>query len=106
VSEKESGETSPDQMNEVLTLVELRQGMFFNQVSQNLIGTNDIEPLSEIRIHILSGRVDEATNLLNEHFPFVLSEAGAHPPVPQKPTPRRFDAPLWTPHTFPSIFVS
>jgi len=36
--------------------------------------------------------VDEATNLLNEHFPFVLSEAGPHPPVPQKPTPRRFDA--------------
>jgi hypothetical protein len=92
LSEKGSGETSPDQMNEVLTLVELRQRMFFNQVSRNLIGTNDIEPLLEIRIHILSGRVDEATNLLNEHFPFVLSEAGPHPPVPQKPTPRRFDA--------------
>jgi hypothetical protein len=31
--------------------------------------------LPEIRIHILSGRVDEATALLNEHFPLVLSEA-------------------------------
>ncbi|KAG5653833.1 hypothetical protein H0H81_010106 [Sphagnurus paluster] len=32
-----------------------------------------VELRQEIRAHILSGRVDEATSLLNEHFPTVLS---------------------------------
>jgi len=29
--------------------------------------------LTEIRIHILSGRVDDATLVMNKHFPSVLS---------------------------------
>lgn len=36
----------------------------------------------EIRAHILSGRVDEATEILNEHFPSVLSGTTSDPSSP------------------------
>lgn len=47
---------------------------------------------SEIRVHILSGRVDEATALLSEHFPSVLGDAplgnpqDSRPALPRQPT--------------------
>ncbi|KAH8116770.1 CTLH/CRA C-terminal to lish motif domain-containing protein [Phellopilus nigrolimitatus] len=43
----------------------------------------------EIKHHILSGRVDEATQLLDAHFPSVLQESadGDEPPAPRAPAP-------------------
>jgi len=46
-----------------------------------------VELRQQIRIHLLSGRVDEATGLLNEHFPVVLSETELDTPQPRKSAP-------------------
>jgi hypothetical protein len=61
--EKGSGD---DLTEEMLRLVELRQ---------------------QIRIHVLSGRIDEATDLLNKHFPLVLSETESYISEPPSPSP-------------------
>lgn len=45
------------------------------RLSESLLVQIDLR--KQIRIHILSGRVDEAIDLLNSHFPSVLSESKA-----------------------------
>ena len=41
----------------------------------------------EILVHILSGHVDDATRMLNEHFPSVLSGPIVVPPAPSSESP-------------------
>ncbi|KAF7965788.1 hypothetical protein HWV62_41773, partial [Athelia sp. TMB] len=60
-------------LDETLRLADIRQRESSLTRTTHLKLRN--ETRSEIRVHILSGRVDEATALLNEHFPSVLGDA-------------------------------
>jgi hypothetical protein len=67
----------------MLRLVDLRQRqpLFLVPISRKRLNVS-----LEIRIHILSGRVDDATSLLNMHFPLVLDETGSYTPEPPSPS--------------------
>lgn len=75
------GESFEDQLRQI----ELRNGLPYSFFLSKLL-TDHLSTL-EIRMHIMSGRVDEATTMLDLHFPSVLLEDAASSPELDDPRP-------------------
>lgn len=72
-SEGSSVDLLADTLDERLAPAELRRGTSLSPLTVHSSLTPPFDHDSDIRIHILSGRVDDALALLNTHFPSVLS---------------------------------
>ena len=56
-------------------------------------------PMTDIKHLILSGRVEEATQLINKYFPYVLQDTDEDAPMPSEATSEPSVIPGVTPHT-------
>ena len=81
-------DTPAELAEEVVRLVELRERMWREFPLLQATVSQSPFKLTGIRIAILSGRVDDATALLNEHFPAVLSKSTDPDPAEHHPSGR------------------
>jgi hypothetical protein len=87
--EKASADAPVGLTEETMRLVELREREWHSEVHSERV-LNVVENIPEIRVSILSGCVEDAVSLLNEHFPSVLSEtAKRHKYLTDRPSTDR-----------------